>query len=182
MPPKKAQQAPTEPTLSTALFDQIAYCSLASPGVSALQLVSQLQASPADITGLLIFEGRLLIHWLEGPPEQIQSLWAQVQSDEQQYCVARLMYRQPKSERLFAEWQMRAANRQEMMLIVREIKELVIKDQQTDAQALEWQHTISMLSILLDPELTRFYAPPAQAGNSEQSKLLASPAQEKAAC
>ena len=185
MPPKKAQPAQRAQAAHTPgidVFDQMAYCSLASPDVRALQLVSQLQDQPAGVTGLLIFDGSLLIHWLEGPSQQIQSLWAQVQSDAQQHCVARLMYRPAMAKRLFAGWQIRPTNRQEMMLIIRQIKELVIKDQQNDAQALEWQHTISTLGVLLDPEFTRFYAPEQQVQQTEQTISPPSRFQEQAAC
>ena len=163
-------------------IDQLAYCSLASPEVSALQLTSQLQKSPAGITGLLIWEGRLFIHWLEGSAEQIKSLWEQVQSDKQQHCVVRLSYAQAAQKRLFADWQMRQTNRAEMMVIVREVKERASKERQSDAQAREWQHAINTLSILLDPELTHFYAQPAQPLRSEQTRSPALPREKEAAC
>lgn len=179
MPAAKAQ---FEQTPELDQIDQVVYCSLASPDVSALRFTSQLQKNSAGITGLLIWEGRLLIHWLEGPAKQIQSLWAQVQSDEQQHCVVRLMYRQAAQKSLFADWQMRSTSRAEMMVIVREVKVLASKERQSDAQAREWQHPISTLSILLDPELTRFYAQPAQPMRSEQTRLPAVPREEEAAC
>lgn len=176
MPAAKAQ---SKSALEMGQIDQLAYCSLASPSVRALPLTSQLQTQCAEITGLLVWEGRLLIHWLEGPAQQIQSLWAQVQSDEQQHCVVRLMHRQAARKSVFADWQMRQTSRAEMMVIVRKVKELANKDRQSDAQAQEWQHAINTLSILLDPELTRFYAQPSP---SFQTRLPDMPMQEAAAC
>lgn len=179
MPAAKAQ---FESNTEIGQVDQLVYCSLASPDLSELRLSSQLINNASGITGLLIWEGKLIIHWLEGSAQQIQSLWAQVQSDEQQHCVVRLMYRQAAAKSLFANWQMRLTNRKEMMGIVREIKELASKDKQSDAQAQEWQHAISTLSILLDPELTRFYAQPAQAIRSESTRSPELPREEEAAC
>jgi hypothetical protein len=137
-------------------MDRIAYCSLASPSVYALSLLSQLKEQ-RDITGLLIWEGRLLIHWLEGAPSQIEALWAEVQNDPQQHCVVQLLHQPFHAKRLFADWQMRQTSRQEMMVIVRKAKEQASHAGENQEQALPW-HAISTLSILLNPQLTRFYA------------------------
>jgi hypothetical protein len=147
-------------------MDRIAYCSLASPSVHALSLVRQLKEQ-RDITGLLIWEGRLLIHWLEGSPSQIETLWAVVQNDPQQHCVVQLLRQPYHAKRLFADWQMRPTSRQEMMVIVRKAKEQASHANANQEQALQWQHGISTLSILLNPQLTRFYA---QATAKEKSE------------
>jgi Sensors of blue-light using FAD len=152
--------------------DQIAYCSLASPAVKALGMISQWQAQ-AGITGLLMWEGRLLIHWLEGAPEQIEAMWEQVQNDPQQHCVVRLLHRQGAPKRLFADWKMRQTSRQDMIVIVREIKEQASRESDSNSAALQWQHAISTLSILLDPELTRFYAQSASPSNAMKPALEA---------
>lgn len=165
---------------ASARFDQIAYCCLASPHVNALRLVSDLSTHPAGITGLLIWEGRLLIQWLEGSAQQIEALWAQVQADVQQYCVVRLLHRQGTPQRLFTDWQMRQISRQEMMKIVREVKAQAAEH--NDAHALPWQHAINTLSILLNPELTRFYATPAQAEHAVQKPVMAKRPRAAVAC
>lgn len=148
-----------------AEMDRMAYCSLASPSVHALSLVSQLKEQ-RDITGLLMWEGRLLIHWLEGKASQIEALWAEVQNDPQQHCVVQLLHQPCHAKRLFADWQMRQTSRQEMMVIVRKAKEQASHTSENQEQALQWQHAISTLSILLNPQLTRFYA---QATAAEKS-------------
>lgn len=102
-----------------------------------------------------------MIHWIEGTASQVGAFWEQVQNDPRQHCVVRLLYRQNAPKRLFMDWQTRQTSRQDMMVIVREAKEL--SGRESEEQALQWQHAISTLSILLDPELTRFYA---QAANS----------------
>lgn len=169
-------------------IDQIAYCCLASPHVNALRLVSDLRTHTAGITGLLIWEGRLLIHWLEGSVQQIEALWAQVQCDVQQHCLVRLLHRQDAPERWFEDWQMRPTSRQEMMRVVREVKAQAgaqsdaQADGQVDALALQWQHAISTLSILLNPELTQFYAVQAQKDVAWQASTIAACDEAVAAC
>jgi Sensors of blue-light using FAD len=138
--------------------DQLAYCSLASPSVLSLALVSQLLANPQDISGLLMWNERLMIHWLEASAEQIDQLWTHVQSDPQQHCVVRLLHRRDSKKRLFTDWQMRETSRQDMMVIVREAKEEISKPTELEFQDSQWQHATSTLGILLDPALTSCYA------------------------
>ncbi|MBS7806252.1 BLUF domain-containing protein [Variovorax sp. PCZ-1] len=160
-----AVQAPPE---SPHFIKQIAYCSLASPSVKTLGIVSQLQNMPQGLTGLLMWEGRLLIHWIEGPEHEVQTVWSQVQNDPHHHCVVRLIHRQGSIKRLFADWQMRATHRQDMMVIVREAKAQASKaaSDDTETEQLQWQHAISTLSILLDPDLTRFYSQSAAPSKS----------------
>lgn len=148
-------------------IDQIAYCALASPSVASLGIVSQLQATPSGtpgLSGILMYEGRLMIHWLEGSPQHIEALWAQVENDSQQHCVVRLLHSGGHTKRVFNDWQMRATSRQDMMVVVREVKEQTHReddggsDGEGEGETLQWQHALSTLSILLDPDLTQFYA------------------------
>jgi Sensors of blue-light using FAD len=156
------------------LIEQMAYCSLATPSVHSLAILPHISTASPELTGLLMWEDRLLIHWLEGSADQIHSLWAQVQNDPQQHCLVRLLHRPAQTKRLFADWQMCAASRQDMMVIVREAKEHASKTmrEENSAEQLQWQHAVSTLSILLDPEFTRLYA---------QTALLAKPLLEVAA-
>jgi Sensors of blue-light using FAD len=141
-------------------LDQIAYCSIAVPGVLSLCIadwVAQANAKSDQprISGMLMWEGRLMIHWLEGSPADIDLLWERVQSDAGQHCLVPLLRRSGVEKRLFASWQMHAASRNEMMAIVREAKE---QASLTPLHLASWQHAISTLSILLDPDLTACYA------------------------
>jgi Sensors of blue-light using FAD len=142
-------------------LDQIAYCSIAGPSVMALGIadwVAQANQStnPPPLSGILMWEGRLMIHWLEGPPAALDALWARIQNDAGQHCLVPLLRRRGVAQRLFANWQMHAASRNEMMAIVREAKEQA--GQAAQQQDPAWQHAISTLSILLDPDLTACYA------------------------
>jgi hypothetical protein len=77
-----------------------------------------------------------------------------------------LLRRRHVVQRLFATWQMHAASRNEMMAIVREAKE---QASQTGSHDPEWQHAISTLSILLDPDLTACYA---QAAKPQEARAM----------
>jgi hypothetical protein len=147
------------PTISS--LDQIAYCCIATPGVVSLAWADRLAQANSSlrtpiISGLLMWEGRLMLHWLEGPSAQLQPLWAEIQNDPRQYCLVLLTERRGVAKRLFADWQMQSASRNEIMAIVRKAKEQASQAQPLHDPSL--QHAISTLSILLDPDLTECYA------------------------
>lgn len=151
--------------------DQIAYCSIATPSVQALGIADLIGAiSPNDatsITGILMWEGRLMIHWLEGPSYALDAFWAHVENDPRQHCLVPLLRKNGIAERLFSTWKTQPTSRNEMMAIVRDAKEQSSRSE--DPQALQWQHAISTLSILLDGELTAYYAQAAGASKREVS-------------
>lgn len=145
-------------------IDQIAYCCIATPTVHDLGMQGRLVAADQHhatdglnaITGILMWEGQLMIHWLEGSRDALDALWQCIQNDPHQHCLVPLVRNLGISQRVFHTWSMKAATRNEMMVFVREAKERASRSD--DAQALQWQHAISTLSILLDPDLTAFYA------------------------
>jgi Sensors of blue-light using FAD len=152
-------------------LDQIAYCSIAVPGVLSLCIADWVAQANAEtelpsISGMLMWEGRLMIHWLEAPPAQLEALWVKIQNDAGQHCLVPLLRRRHVVQRLFATWQMHAASRNEMMAIVREAKE---QASHTGSHDPEWQHAISTLSILLDPDLTACYA---QAAKPQEARAM----------
>ena len=154
-----------------SFLDQLAYCSIAVPGVMSLGIADWVgeangEADQPRISGMLMWEGRLMIHWLEGPPMQLDALWAKIQNDSGQHCLVPLVRRCNVRQRLFTAWQMQAASRNEMMAIVREAKEQASQTGQHDP---EWQHAISTLSILLDPDLTACYA---QAAKPQEARAM----------
>jgi Sensors of blue-light using FAD len=158
-------------TILVSHLDQMAYCSIAMPGVMSLGIADWVaefnaEADQPSISGMLMWEGRLMIHWLEGPPMQLDALWAKIQNDSGQHCLVPLLRRRDVAQRLFATWQMQAASRNEMMAIVREAKEQASQVGQHDC---DWQHAISTLSILLDPDLTDCYA---QAAKPQEARAM----------
>jgi Sensors of blue-light using FAD len=160
-------------------LDQLAYCGIAMPGVMSLGFADWVAQSNAQsdlprISGMLMWEGRLLIHWLEGPASDIDLLWEKTQNDVGQHCLVLLLRRSGVTQRLFDSWQMHAASRNEMMAIVREAKE---QANLVSPQDTAWQYAISTLSILLDPDLTACYAQKTQSTvmltNLQQQALIA---------
>lgn len=147
--------------------DRLIYCCLASPGVKALGwqdlIAEQTLLEPArKITGLLMWDGRLMIHCLEGPCGWLESTWAQIQSDPRQHCLVMLRYEQDISKRALRRWQMQPVSRGEMVALVRNLRE----DNARSAQNLQknlhtddWAHAIGTLSIMLNPDSAALYAP-----------------------
>ncbi len=165
------RRARAQPTTSSTLerFDQIAYCSIATPSVQALgiaQRLTELNSSDTSITGgskitgVLMVEERLMIHWLEGPADALDSFWAQTEDDPRQHCLVPLLRKRSVGKRLFDGWKMQHASRNEMMAIVRKAKEQI--NVSSDPQAMHWRYAISTLNVLLDGELTACYAPVAR--------------------
>jgi Sensors of blue-light using FAD len=150
--------------------DQLAYCGIAIPSVQGLCMADLVTAAAhgdaVGVTGILMWEDRLMIHWLEGPPMRLDALWAKIQNDSGQHCLVPLLRRCNVRQRLFTTWQMQAASRNEMMAIVREAKE---QASHTGQQDPDWQHAISTLSILLDPDLTACYA---QAAKPQEARAM----------
>lgn len=152
--------APASTADSHGLIDQIAYCSVATPSVEELgmahTIASHSGGNASLLTGILMWEGRLLIHWLEGSSHAIDALWEDIENDPHQHCVVPLLRKRGAAQRLFEGWKMQPTSRNEMMAIVREAKEQMSRS--SDPQGQQWQHAISTLSILLDAELTACYA------------------------
>jgi hypothetical protein len=144
--------------------DQLGYCCLVSPGVLALGIEEWVASfNPPDhepqVSGLLMWEGRLMIHWLEAPRRVLDTLWTRIQNDPRQHSLVLLKHEQGIKKRWFARWQMQPTSRNEMMTIVREAREEAHQAGAEQEEAL--QHAMGTLSILLNPELAPIYAQPA---------------------
>ncbi len=167
-------QAPAEEEAQP--IDQIAYCCLVAPGVLSLGMadfVAQVNQDKmsASLSGLLMWDGRLMIHWIEGERATLDALWDDIQNDQRQHCLVPLLHKRDVKKRLFEQWQMQPASRNEMMVIVREAREQASRELQPETQS--WQYPMSTLSILLNPDLSPFYAQssrsaePAHQGQSQ---------------
>jgi hypothetical protein len=189
MLPMPAASAPSAPVsvgsvsvLShEAALDQLGYCCLVSPGVLALGMEEWIASfnpsgQSAVVTGLLIWDGRLMIHWLEAPRITLDALWERIQSDARQHCLVLLKHERGMAKRLFERWQMQPASRNEMMAIVREAREIASRAE--DQAQASWQHAMSTLSILLNPELSPFYAQAQQPVQPAGSQLQGAPVPE----
>lgn len=157
-------------------LNQIAYCSVAVPHVMSLHIsdwIAQANgpASQPSITGILMWEGHLMVHWLEGSQAQLDALWMRIESDVGQHCLVPLFRRRGIAQRLFSDWQMLSISRNDMIAIVREAKEQAHSS--TSVHDAPGQHAISTLSILLDPDLTDCYAQAAKPNTATDSQRAA---------
>jgi hypothetical protein len=138
---------------------QIAYCSVAKAlpaPMSWSQLIAQFQIAnqQRSITGLMMIDANLIIQWIEGHEVAVDSLWEKIQHDERHHCIVPLVERHAH-QRLFADWGLRKASRNEMLSIVREARKLSTTQPETEQP---WEHALATLSILIDPDFSPFYA------------------------
>jgi hypothetical protein len=151
----------SQQALPSQALDQIAYCSIATRGLRAASMDDLITRSQHNntrhgITGMIMRDGDLIIQWFEGSPDAVDRLWDMIQKDERHHCIVQLIHRQGVAQRLFANWSLQTASRNEMMAIIRQARTQALKDQ--GGQPSPWQHAISTLSILIDPELNAYYA------------------------
>lgn len=95
-------------------MNQLAYRSVAVGEPTAHDLAALLAQSRArnaqlGLTGLLVWDGRRFVQWLEGPQSSLDAVWASLLRDPRHTDVERLTT--PFSDRrLFADWQMQLAS------------------------------------------------------------------------
>jgi hypothetical protein len=147
----------TAPAIQAGLY-QIAYCSVLTHAMDAQQiahLFAQAQRNNATrhISGLLMIDGLLVIQWLEGDKAVVRALWAKILKDQRHHCIVELLHRDYQKQRLFPDWCMREATRQEMLAIVHNAREL-----SDSVLPSPWAGAISTLCILLDPAYAQSYA------------------------
>jgi hypothetical protein len=142
----------------SAGIDQIAYCSLLTPELLAYgrrRLIEEGGRAnvAAGITGLVMMDGKLILHWFEGPSDKVKDLWQKIQADSRHHCIVQLFDRKQVGKRLFADHSLRRASRHEMMALVRE----AMQESRKASEAAAFKHAISILGILMDPEYADFY-------------------------
>ncbi len=139
------------PENASEFLYQLSYCSILKQEMdeaAVRAMVSQAQRKNVaqNITGMLMIEKGLVIQWLEGPKATVRALWDRLQADPRHHCIVELLHRNFATERLFPDWSMQRATRQEMLEI--------IHDARVKASAGEpspWAGAISTMCILLDP-------------------------------
>lgn len=144
--------------LVSASVDQIAYCSLVTPELLAYgrrRLIEEggRANAQAGITGLVMMDTKLILHWFEGPSDKVQDLWQKIQADARHHCIVQLFDRKQVAKRVFTDHSMRRVSRHEMMALVRE----AMQESRKASEAAAFKHAISILGILMDPEYADFY-------------------------
>jgi hypothetical protein len=152
-------------------LQRLMYCSVSRPPLTQGKLSAIFEASKQrnlrdDITGMLLADGRLNIHFIEGPEPAVQALWARIRADTRHHCLVLLLQELGASERLFAEHAMLRgqASRAEMLALVR-----TAYLQTEGAHRPVWAHAMAPLMILLDGEFSHAYAGAAR--HAVQSSL-----------
>lgn len=136
----------------TAFFYQLAYCSVLTQDLNAVathQIIEQSRRNNAanGITGMLMIDNGLVIQWLEGSKAQVRKLWATLQDDPRHHCLVELLHRDFADERLFPDWTMQRATREEMLAIVHSARE-----QAEAGEPSPWADAIATLCMLIDPD------------------------------
>jgi hypothetical protein len=152
-----SEEGVNTPAVQSGLY-QMAYCSVLARPLNADELsmlVTQAQRNNQlhHISGMLMVDGLLVIQWLEGSKDQVRTLWANILKDSRHACIVELLHRDYQTQRLFPDWSMRQATREEMMAIVHNAREL-----SDSVLPSPWASAISVLCILLDPEYAKSYA------------------------
>ncbi|WP_439114143.1 BLUF domain-containing protein [Hydrogenophaga sp.] len=92
------------------MLERLLYQSTARHAFGALHLFSllttaRLRNSTLDITGHLLYLDGKFVQCLEGPPHNLDLVWASVQRDPRHHSIE-LLARGPISQRRFAQWSM----------------------------------------------------------------------------
>jgi Sensors of blue-light using FAD len=136
---------------------QMAYCSVLSQPLdeaALASLVAEAEENNArrNITGTMMIDQGLVIQWLEGAKSDVRALWAKLLEDKRHQCIVELMHRNFADERLFPDWAMQRASRQDMLNIIHGARE---RAQQGIPTA--WANALSSLCTLLDPDNAKTY-------------------------
>lgn len=90
-------------------FDQLLYISTVSPtqqvDLAAILDLSRRNNRLAQITGLLMFNGKRFLQVLEGPPAAISATYARIAADRRHRAPV-LLARKQIAEREFGDWSM----------------------------------------------------------------------------
>jgi len=93
------------------LLETFVYCSRAAQDVDEAEvgrIIERAQRHNADcgITGVLTFGSGIFFQWIEGPPAEVQSLIANLHSDQRHYDIVSLDRSVERRERLYDGWEM----------------------------------------------------------------------------
>jgi hypothetical protein len=142
------------------LLLRLMYCSVSAAEMTPQVLDQIFDAGTRNnqrhnITGSLISNGRLNMHFLEGPETAVRALWEKIQSDTRHHSIVQIFEQKLQGPRLFPKWALLRgqASKQEMLAMVR------CAYLSADAAAWpEWSHSIGPLMILLDGEFGHMYS------------------------
>ncbi len=108
--PRRAGDEPSAGSGPPQLYNLV-YCSRAAAGVDDNAVHAILHTAhrrnPAEgITGLLVFGSGIFFQWLEGPRDNVATLFGHIQADARHHHVVLLSESEEPRERLFPDWAM----------------------------------------------------------------------------
>lgn len=92
-------------------LETFVYCSRAAEGVDAAEMAriiafSQARNVAREITGVLVFGSGVFFQWVEGPPDAVKRLIANLHGDTRHFDIVTLDQSIEKRERLYPHWEM----------------------------------------------------------------------------
>jgi hypothetical protein len=93
-------------TLETFVYCSRAAESVDEAEVSRLIAFSQRRNAARGITGVLVFGNGVFFQWIEGPPEEVTGLIANLHGDSRHHDIVTLDRSVEKRERLYPHWEM----------------------------------------------------------------------------
>jgi hypothetical protein len=127
---------------STQSIHHIVYCSQAAQHMDkeALEkiIVTAKRHNPKfGITGLLVFGSGIFFQWLEGPRDNVTSLFKMISADPRHSDIVLLTKEDEFRERLFPNW--------DMELVAAEDISAVLEDAMLEASDLKQKNTLSQM-------------------------------------
>jgi hypothetical protein len=127
---------------STQSIHHIVYCSQAAQHMDKEALEKIISTAKRHnprfgITGLLVFGGGIFFQWLEGPRDNVTSLFKIISSDPRHFDVVLLTKEDEFRERLFPNW--------DMELVAAEDISAVLEDAMHEASDPQQKNTLSQM-------------------------------------
>ena len=93
-------------TLETFVYCSRAAASVDAAEVSRIVALSQSRNVARGITGVLVFGSGVFFQWVEGPPDNVQALIADLHRDSRHHDIVTLDQSTELRERLYPHWDM----------------------------------------------------------------------------
>lgn len=107
-------------TLETFVYCSRAADSVDDAEVSRLIAFSQSRNAARGITGVLVFGNGVFFQWIEGPPEEVTRLIANLHGDSRHHDIVTLDRSVEKRERLYPHWEMEHVEADDIRAVLQE--------------------------------------------------------------
>lgn len=110
-------------TLETFVYCSRAAESVDDAEVSRLIEFSQRRNVARGITGVLVFGSGVFFQWIEGPPDHVKGLIANLHSDTRHYDIVTLDRSVERRERLYPNWEMELVEAEDIRAVLQDALE-----------------------------------------------------------